>query len=271
MRRDTLLVLLTVAGSALSWWPLIIEPSLDLPWWLPLAIVPLCAGLSTILSGGLWLRFVVASVVGTFAGLCSGYAIWPPSDPIAASYTLFAIGAALGAAVLVSLAACLVGAAISVSEKYKRVLWLLLASGVAYGPIALALTPPLVAHRVARNDRIAAERFSSLKGAVEQTIAESGNLASICNPAALRRHYSGPPFREKTWNYIAGNYVTEDGYAVGIWVYCPSPDGYMIDAIPARGKADGTRRFCTDESKKVGCGMDWDQSRKRSVCTPCAQ
>jgi len=82
MRRDTLLLALTVAGSALWWWPLTIWPSLDLPWWLPLAFIALLTGLATSLSGGRWLRFVLASAAGTFAGLCSGYAIWLPTDEI---------------------------------------------------------------------------------------------------------------------------------------------------------------------------------------------
>jgi hypothetical protein len=36
MRRDTLLVVLIVVGSALWWLPQCMEPSLDLHWWLPL-------------------------------------------------------------------------------------------------------------------------------------------------------------------------------------------------------------------------------------------
>src|ERR1700692_4484579 len=99
MRRNVLLIVLTVTASALCWWPAIIEPSLDFPRWLPLVPVALCTGLSTLLSGGKHLVFVQASAAGSVAGLCGGFAIWPPSDPIAAPYTLFVIGAALGAAV----------------------------------------------------------------------------------------------------------------------------------------------------------------------------
>ena len=45
-------------------------------------------------------------------------------------------------------------------------------------------------------------------------------------------------------------------------VYCREKGGYTINALPARGKADGTRRFCIDESGRIGCGMEWNRSRK---------
>ena len=198
MRRDTLLVLLTVAGSALSWWPVLIEPSLDLPWWLPLAIVPLCTGFSTFLSGGRCLRLLTASAIGTFAGLCGGFAIWWPSDPIAGPWVKYDVIAGTLATILLALAAGLAGYGVAVLTKRCRpAVWIALACCVAFGPIALALTPPLVAYRVARNDHAATERFWSLKRAVEQTVAESGDMGSICNPQALKRHYSGPPFSRK--------------------------------------------------------------------------
>src|ERR1700722_2081319 len=45
MQKDALLVVLTVAGSALWWWPLPIWPNLDLAWWFPLAFLTLLSGL----------------------------------------------------------------------------------------------------------------------------------------------------------------------------------------------------------------------------------
>jgi MFS family permease len=269
VRRDTLLVVLTAAGSALCWWPAIIEPSLDFPRWLLLVPVALCTGLSVMLSDGRRLLFVLAAGIGSAAGLCGGFAIWPPSDPIAASYTLFVIGAALGAALLVSVVACLVGAAISEwGEKFSRALWVLLVCGAACGPVVLALTPPLVGHRVARNDRVAAVRFMSLKSAVERIGAEADGPNLICDGQALKRHYSGPPFTESDWRFIVGNYVKQDGYVFGI--YCLPQQGiYAIDASPARGRADGTRTFCTDASGNVGCSTQWTGSR--NACIPCAQ
>jgi hypothetical protein len=82
MRENTILLVAAVAGSALLWWPVTIEPNLNLPLWLPLAFIALVTGLVAALSGGRWLRFVFASAVGTFVGLCCGYAIWPSADPI---------------------------------------------------------------------------------------------------------------------------------------------------------------------------------------------
>jgi hypothetical protein len=262
-------VVLTVAGSALCWWPAIIEPSLDFPGWLALVPVALCTGLSTMLSDGRRLLFVLASAIGSAAGLCSGFGIWPPSDPIAASYTPFVIAAAFGAALLVAVLGCLVGAAISESkEKLRRAPWVLLVCGVACGPAILALTPSLVAHRVARNDRIAAVRFMSLKNAVERTKSEAATPGSICDGQILKRHYSGPPFAENDWRFIVGNHVKRDGYVFGI--YClPQQGTYAIDASPARGRADGTRRFCTDASGNVGCGTQWTGSSE--ACIPCSQ
>jgi hypothetical protein len=131
----------------------------------------------------------------------------------------------------------------------------------------LTLTSPLVTKRVARNDRLAAERFVALKNAVERTRAESGNPGRICDGQALKRHYSGPPFSEKDWKYVAGNYVKEDGYVLGIWIYCPEPGNYTIDVRPEREKGDGTRKFCSDESGRVGCGIE--SSSSGYSCTPC--
>lgn len=267
MRRDTLLAILTLSGPALWWWPTCIEPNLGMPWWLPLLFLALWTSLSTILSGGRWLRFSVASTVGTFLGLCL-LAIWWPSDGIARSYLPHTIAVATLAAAMVSLVVGLVVQKVSVSnEKSRRALWLALICCFAFGPAAVALTPPLVARRVKRNDMSAAERFESLKNAVQQTMAESGDPGRICNGLVLKRHYSGPPFSEDDWNRITGNYVKRDGYS--FMVYCREKGGYTIDATPFGGKADGTRRFCADESGRVGCGMDWNRSRY--ACIPCTQ
>src|SRR5450631_4104131 len=108
MRRNTLLVVLTVAGAALCWWPVIIEPSLDLPWWLPLVSIALLTCLATTLSFEHWLRFVVASSAGAFAGICVGFLIWWPSDPIAAPYLSLVVPVATLMAALVSLVAGLI-------------------------------------------------------------------------------------------------------------------------------------------------------------------
>jgi hypothetical protein len=266
MRENAFLLVLAVAGSALLWWPVTIEPNLNLPLWLPLAFIAILTGVVAALSGGRWLRFVVASAVGTFVGLCSGYEIWPPADPIARPYVPYVIAMATLAAVLVSLVASLVGRRVLVlNQNRRRAVWLGLLCCVGCGPVGLALTPPLVAHRVGRNDRLAAERFESLQNAIERTLAEAGDSGRICDGQALKRHYSGPPFSEKDWHRIVGNYVKEDGYSFG--VYCHEKGGYTIHAIPWVGKGQGTRQFCSDESGKIGCAMEWNRSR--NACVPC--
>jgi hypothetical protein len=125
--------------------------------------------------------------------------------------------------------------------------------------LLLALTPPLVAHRIALNDHAAAERFESLKIAVQQNASDPKDQVRVCDGSALKRHYSGPRFSEEDWHRITGNYVKQDGYF--FMVYCREQGGYTIDAMPGRNKGDGTRRFCTDESGRIGCGMNFNGSR----------
>jgi hypothetical protein len=270
MRLNAVLVLFVAIGSALCWWPLILEPSLDLPWWVPLLVVGLCCCLATILSEGRLFRFVAASSVSTMAGLLFGYMTWPMEDSIAQSYAGFVTAFATGAVALLSLVAGLVGRSVPVSsEKSRRAVWIAFAGCVAFGPVVLAVRPPLIALRVARNDRLAAERFESLRLAVERTRLEAGNPARICEGPALKRNYSGPPFSDKDWHYIAGNYVQADGYTYAMFIDCSHPSHYAIDVRPVRGKADGTRSFCTDETGKVGCNVSWNPPQ--SKCTPCRE
>ena len=262
-----LLVVLSVIGSALWWWPVIMDPNLELPDWLPLAFVGLSTGLSTILSGGRWRRFLAVSVIGAVAGLCGGYAIWWPSDPIAGPWVPIDVVVGTLATALVSFVACLSVRKIPIpTETIRRAMWIALAVCFAFGPATLAITPSLVARRVAHNDRVAEERFLSLKRAVYQTVAERGGPAAICDGASLKRHYSGPPFSEKDWHFIAGNYVKQDGYVFGIWIYCPEPAQYAIDAWPVRERGYGTRRFCTDASGRVGCELDGTSKEECLAC-----
>jgi hypothetical protein len=188
-------------------------------------------GLSTTLSNGSWLVFPIAATVGTFAGLYGGFALFPSTDGIANAYAPIAVVVGTLAASLVSLVAGVAATKIPASNgNHRHVLWLALVCCVAFGPVALALTPPLVAHRVARHDRLAGERFDSLRNAVEQAVAEAGDTRRSCDGQALKRHYSGPPFSERDWQLITENYVKQDGYY--FMVQCREQGGYMIHGIP---------------------------------------
>jgi uncharacterized membrane protein YjjP (DUF1212 family) len=110
MRRDALLIVLAAAGSALCWWPFFIigTPDRSSLWFLPYPFIALLAGFLTFMSGGRWLRFVVASSIATFVGIFVGRAIWPDEDGIAQSFLLFGAGMATLVVALVSIFAGLV-------------------------------------------------------------------------------------------------------------------------------------------------------------------
>jgi hypothetical protein len=270
MRRDAPLIFVVVAASSVCWWPVIIEPTLDLAWWVPLIVVALCSGLATILSGGRWLLFAVVSAAATLVGLLAGFTIWPLEDGIAQSYSGIAAVAATLAVFFISLVTGLLCTRVPISnEQLRRVIWLAFLCVAAFGPAALAVRPSIVGHRLARNEYLAFARVSSLHDAVERTRTEPGNPDRVCEGGVLQKNYFGPPFTERDWHYIAGNFVTEDGYAIGITIDCSQSRHYLISAIPKRGKSDGTRRFCVDESGQVGCGPEWDLAGKRNVCALC--
>jgi hypothetical protein len=266
MLKNGLLMLLTALGSALSWLPISVQPGLDLSAWIPVATAALCAGLSALLSRTWWPLFLAASGSGTFAGICLSYKIWWPSDPIAATWVPYSVAGNTLIVVLVSLAACLAARKTFMFDgRWRRVTWAVLSGCVAFGPVALAMTPTLVAHRIAKNDRMAAERFACLKRAVERATAESKEPTRLCDGAALKYYYSGPSFSNQDWRRITGNYVKQDGYF--FMVHCRETGGYAIDVLPARQLVDGTVRFCTDESRKIACRLEWNGSRYQ--CSSC--
>jgi hypothetical protein len=201
MRRATVLVVLITVGSALCWWPVIMQPNLDLPfWWLPLTLIALGAGFATILSNGRWVYFMAASFLGTFAGALSGFVIWRPTDRIDASFVQVVTVSAVLASIPMSVVAGITLRRARLSnEKARHAVWFALVCCVAFGPVTTTVTPPLVAQRVVHNDRLAAERMASLSRAAQQTIAETGDPQRICDQSTLERHYSGPPFRERDW------------------------------------------------------------------------
>jgi hypothetical protein len=266
-------VVLAGAGVALAWWPAVNR--LGLPVWFPLVIVALVTAFSTLLSGGHWPRFLLASVVGTFSMLCGNLAIFriahrivPANAPDVAG-DLAVIAAATLVAALVSLLAGFAMRRFSLSNPgIRRAIWISLSSTLILPLIALALTPTLVAQRIARNNHLASVRFEALKRAVEETRAETGDPSRICDSTLLKRHYSGPPFSEGEWRLITGTHVIEDDYLIGI--QCPDEAGrFTMDARPVRDSGDGTRKFCTDESGAVGCRVE--SSWPHDICLPCAR
>ena len=257
MTRNRILLLLAFVGSALCWWPAIILPSLDFPRWILLALVAFISGASIFLSSGRrWVVFVVATAVGSFAGLLSGILLWPSPDGIANSYALIevVIGTATsaGAALISGLAAFVAVRRWPLSNGIAQgAAWVLLGLCLAFGPTLLALTKPLVKRRVVRNESIAAIRFASLKNALEMTKDERGAADSICDGQSLQKHYSGPPFTREDWGRISGNYVEEDKYVYGI--SCLPPGNYLLEARPKMPKVYGygARVFCADVSGDV--------------------
>lgn len=172
MRGNTFLVLavLVAMSSGLCWLPLSVEPSLDLPSWMPLLSVALCTSIAIMLNNERWLLFISRSGIGTLGGLRLGCAIWWPRDPITGPLAHYAIAVNTIIALIVSLMAGFAARKISISTYTNRTaLWIALVGVVAFGPVLLLLTPPLVARRMTCDDRLATERFESLKSAIELT------------------------------------------------------------------------------------------------------
>jgi len=264
MTRNRILFLLAFVGSAVCWWPAIIEPSLDFPRWILLAPVAFISGTSILLSGGRgWPAFVAATAGGSFVGLLSGFMLWPWSDGIAQSYALFVVligtGAAAAAALIGGAAAFLaVGRQSLSSVAAKNALWIVFGLCLAFGPALFAITKPLVKRRVARNESIAAIRFASLKNAVELASADRGAADSICAGQTLEKYYSGPPFTKEDWIRISGNYVEEEKYVY--MISCRQRGKYLLEARPKmpRVYGYGARIFCADESGQVACNLEWN-------------
>lgn len=265
MTRKRILLLLAFVGSAVCWWPAIIEPSLEFPRWLLLPLVAFISGVSILLCNGRWwLAFVAAAAVGSFAGLLSGVILWPWSDGIARSYALIAVAigtaTATAAALICSLAAFLAVRRWPLSNRVARgAAWVLLGLCLAFGPTLLALTKPLVKRRVAHNESSAALRFASLQNALQRTRAETGAADSICDGQSIQKHYVGPPFTREDWRRILGNFVEEDEYMYGIT--CLPNGTYRLEVRPKMPKAYGygDRIFCADESGEVPCDLKWNR------------
>ena len=151
MQRNTLLILMVAAGSALCWWPVAIQPNPGLPFWkTPLILIALITGLATALSDEGWRWLMIASVLGGFAGICCGYRFWWPTDSIDASYAPFVIGLGTLALIPVSTIAVVAGVALRDSEiatTNRRLIWGLFLVCFAFAPTLVALTPLLITLR----------------------------------------------------------------------------------------------------------------------------
>lgn len=264
-RHEFALVGLVLLSSGLCWLPIIVEPNLGLSPWLPAVFASFCAGLGAILSRRRWWLYAVAVPLGSFVGICSGLSFWWPKDGEAAA--LVPLGVSIETVLITAasaLAAFLAHKTAIHQRRVRKAAWSLLVSLLVFGPVTLALTPPLVKIRVARNDRLAAQRFESLKTALERSADVGSNF---CDGAALRRAYSGPAFSESNWRRIAGNYVTQDGYLFGIYCHSGRTE-YLIDVHPAQQEGYGTRQFCSDQSRTIGCDAQWNSD---GFCHPCGR
>ena len=139
MRNNAILAALTVVGSAVSWWPVCVEPTFYLPLWISVACAALCTGLSTILAPKMWLLFFYASGLGTFGGLYFSLIIWPPSGPIITSWIPLLVVIAL-VVMFAALCARLMMWKRSISNKpLRRAIWIALIACVAFGPVTVAM------------------------------------------------------------------------------------------------------------------------------------
>ncbi len=252
------------AGSWFSWYPVIAARGL-VPLWAPLPFIALLAASTTFLFPQRRLAIVTTASACTFLGDYSGYFIWRPLDGVSASYTpLIVAGVTIAVLLVVLVTSLLIRIFAPLGGMRPRSLWILLIFCLTFELVVVATTPLALSYRIAQNDRTAASRFVSLKQSVEKTVADG---QSVCDGPTLQRHYSGPSFTTKDWNYITHNAVLENGYF--FTVHCQQEDGYAIQVEPARENIDGTRSFCTDETRRTGCRLEWNRSRYQ--CVPCSR
>jgi len=205
------LVTLTFLSASLCWLPIIMMPGLDLSVWLPLTCVALSSALCAFLNREHWRLFIVSSITASFGGLCISYPLWPRIQKAAVAIPLFVTLGTVATAIVV-LPSAFVGSRLSVRHHtLHNAAWFALIMTAAFGPTCLALTPSFVARRVARNEQIAADRFTSLQRAVERTFGARFDRAEICDGSILKQNYSGPPFTDEDWRRITGNYVKQGG------------------------------------------------------------
>lgn len=262
MRTSGLLVALTLSAAALSWWP---SFALGLPPSIPLSCAVLCMCLAMALRSSSWALLWLASVIGTFGGFFVGGIIWPQDDPIAQTYIHYVAAVMAGIVMLAGIAAALITHWLNIpNQTLRRTIWGAIIVCAAFGPTSVALSPAVIPHWMARNERLAAERFTALKSAMERAV-KAYRSSHISDGLALQPHYSGPPFTHSDWARIGKTFVKQDGYKYII--YRNENDGYAIAAAPVKEHVDGARWFCADESGTQGCRVKYNGSRH--VCLPC--
>jgi hypothetical protein len=147
MQRNTLVILMVAAGTAMCWWPKIIPPNLDLPGWkTPLILIALIAALGTALSSEGWRWLLIASFLGGCGGIFLGFWLWP-AQGIEGPLVPFAIGFSTLASILVSMIAVFAGVALRNSKivtKNRRLLWGAFLVSFAFAPTVVALTPLII-------------------------------------------------------------------------------------------------------------------------------
>jgi hypothetical protein len=265
MTRDKVVIAQTAIGSAWCWWPLFREPNLEFSRFILLWVVALMVLFATLVDNRRWLSVVVAATLGSFLGMCAGQAMWQSDDGIANSYAGIVIVLTTLAVLVLALVAALTGRAFSVTHPIaRRVLWIALMGCIAFGPVLMAVTPPLVARRMARNDRLATERLAAMKKVIDSSRVEADGVTQRCDVHALGHRYSGPTFSESDWLRVLGdNAVKEDGYV--FLIKCLGNGTYKINAMPDRVKGDGTRHLCADDSGKITIGTVYDEQQWRSA------
>lgn len=145
MNKNAVLVLMTIVGPMFLW-VLFFSQGLRLPsslssvpmvpFVVPIFVVALAAGLSTVLSNGFWPVFPVGSFVGTLGGIFAGIATI--ADPIAGGLLAFSLPIIAAITLAASFAAALAGRRFSVTNPpVRRAIWLALISTCAFGPVVL--------------------------------------------------------------------------------------------------------------------------------------
>jgi hypothetical protein len=217
-----------------------------------LSVLAVTIAIPMLLSHRPRIRVAIAAVLSSFLGSTVGFLTLPFTDVIGHTYFFVGVLALTLATAAMASAFTLGLRRVSITNaSARRGLWMVLSVCVAYCPVALGLTPAIVASRIARNERRAGARVQALQAAVRKSMAENADAGRYCQGDVLKRHYDGPAFRADDWGSITTRYVTREGYA--FMVFCPEKGGYRVSALPAPFSQNGDRIFCADEGGRAGC------------------